>query len=557
MSPPPTNDDVALLLTRFGQLLELSGESGFRVRAYQKAADAIRHHPAPVAILVRDNQLTKLTGVGPAIAAAVSEIVDTGRLNSLSEIEARVPPTLLDLLAIPSVGSKTVGRLYLEHQITDVPGLEAALNAGKLRGVPGLGAKTEAKILAGIAALSRRSGRMLLGTALPIARRLVESIRAELPMASVTLAGSVRRMDETVGDIDLVVASAAPEASRAAILGLQEVAGAADESASWVRIRLLSGTAVDIYLTSIECFGSALIRATGNAAHLDELGNYDDAPDETTVYERAGLPFIPAELRQGHFEFDFARSDRIDSLITLEDMKGEFHCHTTWSDGALSVGEMAEAARQRGYQFLGISDHSRSLGVANGLDEIRIKEQRVDVARANEEVRIRVLAGAEVEVNRSGVLDFSAEVLGNLDVVIASLHSGLRQPREALTDRLERVLRDRHVDIVAHPSGRLLERREPGDFDWERAFAVAAETGTALEINADPARLDLNGELARQALAAGCLLSINCDAHHSDGFANIEFGIATARKAGATPAQVLNCWPIERIEHWLSTRGQE
>jgi DNA polymerase (family 10) len=215
---------------------------------------------------------------------------------------------------------------------------------------------------------------------------------------------------------------------------------------------------------------------------------------------------------------------------------------------------MALAARDRGYQFLGISDHTRSLGVANGLDEIRIREQRVDIDRANQTTGIRVFAGAEVEVHRDGALDFGDQTLAGLDIVIASLHSGLRQPRDVLTDRLIQVLRNPHVDIIAHPSGRLLEERDPGDFDWDRVFPVAAETATALEINADPARLDLNADLASRALDAGCLLTINCDAHHPEGFKNLEFGIAVARKAGATPDRVLNSWRIERIEAWLRQR---
>jgi DNA polymerase (family 10) len=554
MTDVPTNDQVANLLIRFGKLLELSGESGFRVRAYQKAADAIRHHPEPVERLVVEHRLTQLDGVGPAIGGAVEEIVATGSWTSLAEIESQVPPTLIDVLAIPGLGAKSVSRLYFEYGIADLPSLEAALIGGKLRGLPGLGAKSEAKILAGIDAIRRRTGRMLLGTALPMARRLVASVQEVLPKATISLAGSVRRMEETVGDIDLVVAMGSPAKARAAIEGLSAVASIEDESGDWMLARLVSGTMVDVYFAHPDQFGSILVRATGSGEHLAKLGPIADASDESDIYNRADLPLIPPELRQGIDEFDLARSGGLFSLIEQQNINGELHCHTTWSDGAGSVEEMARAARKRGYRFIGISDHSRSLGVANGLDEIRIKEQQTDIRRAQADVGIAVLAGAEVEVNREGELDFSADVLANLDIVIASLHSGLRQPRNALTDRLVRVLRDHNVDIIAHPSGRLLERREPGDFDWDQVFAVAAESGTALEINADPSRLDLNTALARQALGAGCLLTINCDAHHPDGFANLEYGVAVARKAGATPGRVLNCWPIDQINEWLASR---
>jgi DNA polymerase (family 10) len=243
-------------------------------------------------------------------------------------------------------------------------------------------------------------------------------------------------------------------------------------------------------------------------------------------------------------------------LITASDILGEFHCHTTWSDGSLPVDRMVDAAKRHGYRFIGISDHTRSLGVANGLTVERLLDQRIDIDEANRASGIRVFASAEVEVSRDGRLDFDDETLAGLDVVIASTHVGLRQPKEELTKRLLGVLENPNVDIIAHPSGRLLERREPGDFDWERVFETAARTGTALEINADPARMDLKPELARQAIAAGCLLTINCDAHNPDGWNNLEYGIANARKAGVRSDQVLNCWPVERIDEWRLARGK-
>lgn len=548
------NDQIATLLTRYGQLLELAGESGFRVRAFQKAADAIRHHPEPIADLVRVHRLTTLSGVGPAIAAAVEEFVGTGQWTALAELETQVPPTLIDLLAIPGLGAKTASRLFLEHQIVDLPSLEAALVAGKLRGLPGMGAKTEAKLLAGIESVKRRSGRMLLGAALPLARRLISSYKTVVPAAAISLAGSVRRMEETVGDIDVVVSCDDLGLARGAFLDLPDVSAAIESTDLWVRCRLISGAEVDLFLSPPETYGSTLVRATGNAKHLDGLGPIREAAAEADVYDRRGLPEIPADLRQGIDEFELARLGQLDALMQIADVQGEFHCHTTWSDGACSVADMAAAARGRGYRFLGISDHTRGLGVANGLDEIRIREQRGDIQRADGDAGIRVFAGAEVEVDRNAQLDFSNEVLQELDVVIASLHSGLRQPRAALTERLESVLRNPNVDIIAHPSGRLIERREPGDFHWDRVFAVAAATQTALEINADPSRLDLSSDLARAALAAGCLLTINCDAHQPEGFANLEYGIANARRAGATPDRVLNCWPVARIEEWLAGR---
>jgi DNA polymerase (family 10) len=280
----------------------------------------------------------------------------------------------------------------------------------------------------------------------------------------------------------------------------------------------------------------------------------DQAATEEEVYASHGLPFIPPELRTGHEEFE--RFAEIPSLVTLADINGEFHAHTTWSDGAASVRQMADAAAARGYSVLGITDHSQGLAVAGGLDVERLRLQRIEIDDANGETGVRVLAGAEVEVHRDGSLDFDEETLAGLDVVVASLHSGLRQPREELMSRLIRVLKNPNVDIIAHPSGRLIERREGGDFDWDHVFAVAAQTGTALEINADPARLDLDPAHAYRASQAGCLITVNCDAHHPSGFSLMEYGVAMARRAWLKPDQILNCWSQVRIAEWLSSRGR-
>ncbi|HET8521921.1 MAG TPA: PHP domain-containing protein [Thermomicrobiales bacterium] len=547
-----TNQQVADLLVRYQKLMELAGEDGFRVRAYQRAADALRHDPTPVEVLAREHRLTNVPGIGPAIAAAIEEIINTGQFASLTQLERQIPPSLLDVLAVPGVGVKTVIRLYLEHQIVDLASLESALIGGRLRGMPGFGPKTEAKILAGIESLKRRTGRIRIGIALPAGRRFVDSLARRLPEADIRLAGSTRRMTETIGDLDIVVAVTDSLAVRTAVEAIPEVGEITESDDQWIRVKLISGLEADIYHCPPDTFGSVLVRATGNAEHLSQLGAIPDAATEEAVYQSHGLPWIPPELREGQIEFELARSGQLDKVVTLDDIRGEFHCHTVWSDGACTVEEMAEAAKSRSYRFLGISDHSRSLGVANGLDAVRLREQRVDIDRANRTAGIRIFAGCEVEVDRDGNLDFDDDVLAQLDVVIASLHSGLRQPREQLTDRLIRTLRNPNVDIIAHPSGRLIEQRDAGDFDWDRVFPVAAETGTALEINADPSRLDLSTDLARRALDAGCLLTINCDAHHPDGFANLIYGVSNARKAGALPDQVLNCWPVERIERWLA-----
>jgi DNA polymerase (family 10) len=552
-----SNAEIAQVLDRYGRLLEIAGESGFRTRAYQRAAEAVRYYPEGVATLAQSGALRQIEGVGPGIASMIDELVRTGHLKALHDLERQVPPSLLELTEVPGLGAKSVARLHVELGIVDLAGLEATAQAGTIRSLPGFTEKSEARILAGIASLQRRTGRYRLGSVLPVGRRLVAELGDRLPAnSSVSLAGSVRRMEETVAGLDLVVGTDHPDQAIAVIDALSSVATREDREGEVIRYLLHDGISLTAFVVPNARFGSELVRATGNAEHLAKLGEVAATGSEEEVYGRLGLPVVPAELRQGLDEFDLARRGLIDALVKVEDVRGEFHCHTVWSDGALSVDQTARAAHDHGYEFLGISDHTRSLGVANGLDVARLRAQRREIDEANRRSGIRVFASAEVEVSRDGRLDFDNPTLASLDVVIASTHVGLRQPRETLTERLLGVLDNRHVDVIAHPSGRLLEQREGGDFDWDRVFATAARTGTALEINADPARLDLSASNARQAIAAGCLLTVNCDAHHPEAWALLEYGIANARKAGARPENILNCWPLEKIESWLRDRDR-
>jgi DNA polymerase (family X) len=451
------------------------------------------------------------------------------------------------------VGAKTVLRVYSELGVDNFAALEAALVSGRVRAAKGLGARAEAAMLAGIEAVRRRSGRTPLGVALPAARAFIAAYSALRPNDLISLAGSARRWEVTVGDLDFVVGSTDFSASRAIVDSLAMVSDVEWIDESSMRLSLASGQAAEIYLSHPESWGTSLLRATGSPAHIERLGAMPaQAATEEEIYASLGLPFIPPELRSGGDEFE--RLGDIPSLVTLADINGEFHTHTTWSDGAASVQEMAVAAAARGYVLLGITDHSQGLAVAGGLDVERLGLQRTEIDVADEEAGVKLLAGAEIEVHRDGSLDYDDETLAGLEVVVASLHSGLRQPREDLMARLIRVLENPNVDIIAHPSGRLIERREGGDFDWDRVFEVAARTDTALEINADPARLDLDPSLAYRASQAGCLITINCDAHHPTGFSLMEYGVAMGRRAWLKPEQILNCWSPPQILAWLSSR---
>ena len=554
---PPTNASAADTLDQYAVLLELSGESPFRVRAYQRAAASIRGLDRPLAEIAGAGRLQSVPGIGAGIAAALTELLDTGRFPPLDDLRRQIPLSLLEVLQVPGVGVRTATRLYRELGIVDLETLAAAIDAGRLRTLSGMSAKTEDRIRAGIDAVKRRTGRLRLGTAFPRAAAFVAAIQGLVPNIPASLAGSVRRLEETVADLDVVVGSTAPSGVLDAIAGMPQLDRILDRRSTHLRAVLAGGIPVDVYVVPPHRFGTELVRATGSSAHLQLLGDQlPDAATEEALYAALGLPPIPPELRVGRDEVTWARTGHLDRIITAAQIRGEFHSHTTWSDGTASVLDMAAAALAAGYDFLGVSDHSHGLGIANGLDAARLAAQRREIDAANRRAGLRVFAGAEVEVSRDGRLDFDDATLAGLDVVVVSLHSGLRQPRDELTDRLIGVLRNPHVDIIAHPSGRLIEQREGGDFDWDRVFAVAAETDTALEINADPARLDLSENLARGALAAGCLLTINGDAHHPEALARLGYGIAIARRAGATPARVLNCWPIPDIERWLVNRSR-
>jgi DNA polymerase (family 10) len=551
-----SNAAVADILERHGRLLEIAGESPFRTRAFTRAAESLRMYPNQVSTVAAEGRLREIPGIGEGISAAVEQILASGGFDAHRELTSRLPESLVEITALPGVGAKTALRLFSALGVDSLASLEAALVSGQVKETKGLGTRAEATIRTGIEALQRRTGRTPLGTALPIARAFCDAYSQIQPDDRISLAGSARRWEVSVDDLDFVVASTDVPASIQTMSSLPTVAEVKRSTENTLRLHLSSGISADVYLTHPDAWGSTLVRATGNGLHLEHLGDIPElAATEDEVYANHNLPFIPPELRVGHEEFE--RYAEIPFLVAVSDINGEFHAHTTWSDGSASVRQMAAAAGSRGYSVLGITDHSHGLAVAGGLDVERLNSQRREIGEVDGTDGVKLLAGAEVEVHRDGSLDFDDETLASLDVVVASLHTGLRQQlREELSARLERVLLNPNVDIVAHPSGRLIERREGGDFDWEKVFTMAATTGTALEINADPARLDLDPELAHRASQAGCLITINCDAHHPSGFALMEYGVAMARRAWLTPDQILNCWPRSRILEWLAGRNQ-
>ncbi len=563
-----TNRQVAEILLRIADALEIKGEIIYKALAYRKAADNILSLGQDINEVWQEGKLRDIPGVGKALSEKIDELLRTGRLGYYERLQEEIPPGVVELLSIPDVGPKTAKLLWERLGITSVAEAERAAREGKLRDLPGLGQKSEAKILAGIKSLYRRSDRIPLGTAWPIAQELLAALRTACPaLQQATAAGSLRRMKATIGDLDLLVASTEPQEVMGRFMGLPQVAEIVLSGSTKTTVILHNGLQADLRVLPIDRYGSLLQYFTGSKDHnvalrelalkqgfsLSEYGFKRGeeeilCPEEEDVYQALGLPWIPPELREARGEIEAAQEGRLPKLIELEDIQGDLHAHTNWSDGAGTLEEMARAAQARGYRYLVISDHSQGLGVARGLTPEQLREQRPEIDRLNESFAdFHLLQGAEVEIKADGTLDFPDEVLAKLDVVVASLHSGLRQERERITNRLIRAMRNPHVDIIGHPLGRILGQREESAVDINRVLAVAAETGTIMEINAIPARLDLDDVHIRRAIELGVKLAINSDAHNPEGLAAMTYGVATARRGWAQAVNVVNTLPLEEL----------
>ncbi len=563
-----TNKEVADILRRIADMLEIKGEIVYKALAYRRAADNIEYLGRDIVDLWREGRLLEIPGVGKSLAEKLDELLRTGKMSYYEELKEEIPPGVVSLLQVPEVGPKTAKLVWEKLGITSIPELERAAREGKLRTLPGLGVKSEAKILAGIEALYRRSERIPLATALPVAREIIQSLKEATPHAlKVTAAGSLRRMKATIGDIDLLASSYRPEEVIEAFTHLPQVAEVSMKGPTKSTVYLHNGLQVDLRVLPPERYGSLLQYFTGSKEHnvalrglalemglsLSEYGFKKDGeeilcPEEEDVYRILGLEWIPPELRENRGEIEAAKKKQLPRLVELADIKGDLHVHTNWSDGASSIEEIAEAARRRGYQYLVISDHSHGLGIARGLTPERLREQRAIIDELNRRwSNFRLLQGAEVEIRADGSLDYPDEVLASLDLVIASIHTGLRQDRERITARVINAMRNPYVDIIGHPSGRILGQREESAVDMDEVLRVARETGTILEVDGTPDRLDLDDVYIRRAVEMGVKLAIDSDAHNLYGLDAMEFGVAMARRGWAEPKDVVNTLPLEEL----------
>lgn len=568
------NREMADTFEAIARFLEIKGEGVYRVLAYRKVADALRDLSQDVSAIHEQGKLQEIPGVGKAIAAKIEEMLETGKLAYYEDLAAEIPEGLLELLAIDGVGPKKAAQFWQEAGVESLSDLEAAARDGKLRELSGMGARSEEKILAGIEAYKRRqTDRFLLGDAWGTARALQERLLEVDGVEQIEVAGSLRRYRETVGDLDIVAGTSDPAEVIEAFAAFPEVERVLGQGETKVSVELHTGLRVQLWAHPSSHFGSALQYATGSQAHnvhlrehalsvgfsLSEHGFKDEddqlieCSDEKEVYKQVGLPWIAPELREDRGEIEAAIEGTLPELVELGDLRGELHAHSTWSDGKASVLEMAQVALALDMEYLVISDHSHSLGVAGGLSVADLKKQREEIDAVQAEIGsdLKLLQGSEVEILADGTLDYDDEVLASLDVVIASLHSALQQDRETATRRILNAIENPHVKIIGHLTGRLIGRRDPADLDLERIFEAAAKHATVLEINAHPDRLDLKDVHARRAIELGCTLSIDTDAHHPSHFEMRHFGVGTARRAWAEPAAILNTRSQAEILEWV------
>lgn len=572
------NRDVARIFEDVADMLQIKGENIHRVLAYRNAAQVIAELPRDLNAIYADGLLTEIQGIGETLASKIEEMLTTGKLDFYERLSKQVPPSLLAVLRINGVGPKKARLFWEQLGITTIEALEKAARAGELRELPGMGAKSEQKIIEGIEALARQSDRLPLGVALPIAQEILKDLLMLPEALQGDVAGSLRRYRPTIGDIDLLIMSENAEPIMERFVKRPDAARILGHGPTKSSIELHNGRQVDVRVLPPERYGTGLAYFTGSQAHnirmrelalgkgltlnehaftaTDGSGREILCMTEEEVYATLGLPWIPPELREDKGEIEAAQNSILPKLITQADIISDLHMHTTWSDGTRCVREMAEIARNRGLKYIVITDHSRSLGVANGLSIERLMEQQAIIRAVDAEMGpdLRVFHGTEMEIKADGTLDYPDEVLAQLDVVIASLHVSLRQPREQVTQRLINAIANPHVDIIGHPTGQLIPNREPADLDMDAILEAARQHDTALEINANPARLDLPAPYARRAAEMGIKITLNTDAHSVEDFDVLPYGIGTARRAWLTADAVINTWPVERFLTWVRDR---
>jgi DNA polymerase (family 10) len=569
-----SNTDVAQKLIEIRTLMEMAGESFYKYMAYEKAAASVENAP-PLSDLVAAGEHLKLPGVGKSIGGAIEQLVRTGSADQLDELHRRFPPTLLEVLGVSGIGTKTAALLFAEYGIASLADLESAIAAGTLAGVPRLGSKTIENWRRGILAYRGRQRRTPLPIALTIAREAIDYVREGPPLERLLFAGSLRRAEVTAGDIDLVCTSHHAAEVVAHFTAWPRAQAVLAEGPTKASIWLGGGLQIDLRVLPDHLYGNLLQHFTGSREHNIKLrehavraglrvsengilnlenGDVITCTEEAGVYAALGMQYIPPELRSGLDEIELARAGAIPELVESTDLRGDFHMHTTWSDGDDTLEAMIAAAAARGYEYHAISDHSQGRGRRFGLEPSSLLEQRATIEKLGALHGIRTLCASEVDILPDGTLDFSDEVLAQLDVVIGSVHSATNQSRDEMTARLIRACENPYVTIVGHPTGRRFDGSPGYEFDYDAVFAAAARTGTALEIDGQAARLDLPAPLARKAKTFGVTFSLDSDAHRTRDLAAIDFAVGQARRAGLRKDDVLNAQPLEAVRAFVARK---
>ena len=575
------NKAIANVLYETADLMEVAGEDGFRIRSYRNAAESIEGWPERISEIVDDQKaMLAIPGIGKGMVANIQELFREGRLKLHEQLLEKYRPTMLELLKIQGLGPKTISMIWSAFQVSDLDGVAQLAREGKLRTLPRLSARTEEKILKSIETYRSISGRFLLDEADRIAERLVSHLAGLEGVEKITPAGSLRRGRETVGDLDILITGpccqqqSQREATIERIVNFPGILDVLAKGDNKVSIKLRSGMQVDVRILPPESYGAALQYFTGSKSHnvalrqralkmgltLSEYGLFTVESNERVagaseeeIYGKLGLAWIPPEMRESCGEFELAQRNEIPDLIKVEDIQGEVHMHTVETDGRCTIEEMALAARERGYKYIAITDHSKNLAFANGLDDERAEKHLKRIRRCNEQIEgIEIMAGIEVDILGDGELDLSESVLAGMDVVIASVHSAFNQEPAKMTDRLLRAVSHPHVTALGHPTGRILLRRDAYQFDMDAVLKAAAANNVAMELNAYPDRLDLCDLHLRMARERGVRIVINTDAHHTTHFEKLKYGILQARRAWLTKTDILNALPLDQFRKAVS-----
>ncbi len=564
------NKEISALFEKMADLMEFKGENPFKVSAYRKAARIIGDLTRGIEEIFQSGELKTIPGVGEGIAKKISEYLETGTMAAYDELHEGISDELMGIMNIPGMGPKTLSLIHKEVGVKNMVDLKGALENGRLIGLPGMGEKKIENIKRGIELLARSRGRMNLGLAFPLASSIVESMKRTTGLAKIEVAGSLRRMKEDIGDIDILATGSEGKKVITAFTGLPEVREVLASGDTKGSIVVEGGTQIDLRVVEEESYGAALQYFTGSKPHnirlrsiarskdikINEYGIFRNdkrigGREEFEVYNLLDMIWIPPELREDRGEIEAAQRGELPNLLEKSDVKGDLHVHSNWSDGSCDLDEIARWGKSMGYHYIAICDHTKSLKIARGLAEDRLLQQMDEIDRINERLDgFRLLKGTEVDILSDGTLDLSDEVLNRLDIVIAAIHTGFKQPREKITKRILLAMQNPYVNIIAHPTGRLIGSREPYDVDLDHVMEMAAQTHTGLEINAYHERLDLNDINCMRAKANGVKISIGTDAHHPEQMWMMSLGVAVARRGWLEKDDVLNCLPIHGLIQW-------